>query len=209
MKDIPIIFSAPMILALLRDRKTMTRRLAWRQYPDPEVLAGKNARGFDVVRNEDDGTIIHVRKATPWQNIKAGDRLWIRENFSYQEFSGDRIEEFGGVHYWADGNPSFGDWTRPKPSIHMPRWASRLTLIVTATKIERLQDISFEDCRAEGWPVSDPLPFDDHEVNRDAARDWFSDLWEDLHGVESWRSNPDVVAMSFRVVKQNIDQIST
>lgn len=86
----------------------------------------------------------------------------------------------------------------------MPRVFSRLTLVVTETKIERLQAISEKDATAEGWQAV-PSVSDNPEVHRDAARDWFSDLWESLHDVESWRDNPEVVALSFRVIRANID----
>jgi hypothetical protein len=94
-------------------------------------------------------------------------------------------------------------WRSP---IHMPRWASRLTLTVTATKIERLQQISEADARAEGFQVR-PQISKDPEVHRDAARDWFEDLWISLHGLESWRLNPEVVCLSFEVHKVNIDKM--
>src|SRR5437016_2152973 len=98
----------------------------------------------------------------------------------------------------------------------MPRWASRLTLIVTATKIERLQDISMDDAAAEGlWYCE----------KGDAAGFWFSDksmeggvigdgavecfqfLWESLHGEDSWDAKPEVVALTFEVHKTNIDSL--
>lgn len=187
-RDIPIIFSGPMVLALLAGRKTMTRRLA----------------------------------SSPLSKVSVGDRMYVRESLARRTgVSGFGAPTTNGPQialYAADGaavrdhsGVSCAPWWRGNggtPSIHMPRWASRLTLVVTATKIERLHDISFDECRAEGWPVSEPFPYDDHEVNRDAARDWFSDLWEDLHGVDGWRSNPDVVALSFRVVHENIDRVA-
>lgn len=175
-RDIPIIFSGPMVRALLAGRKTMTRRLA----------------------------------SSPLRKVQPGDRLWVREGWKpHSIYSHLKPSEMprSNVFYLAD--EQYAPSNVPgKPSIHMPRWASRLTLVVTATKVEPLQNISEADAKAEGWPVLDPPVFDDPEINRDAARDWFSDLWEDLHGVESWRSNPDVVAISFKVVKDNIDRIA-
>ena len=99
-----------------------------------------------------------------------------------------------------DGAPAL----KPKsvPSIHMPRWASRLTLIVTGSKVERLQDISRADVMAEGIHERAGAPMSDvfagwHEP--------FADLWIGLHGEASWDENPEVVAISFRVIKANID----
>jgi hypothetical protein len=189
MKDVPIIFSAPMVRALIDGRKTMTRRLRW---------VGKLAadgKGF---------------RESVWGRVKPGDRLWVRENFSGPFDIQEPPKEWPrttDIWYWADGNPMIGDWQKPRPSIHMPRQFSRLTLTVTATKVERLQEITEIDAIAEGfkrWTGEPDLP---GEVHYDAARDWFSDLWEDLHSVESWRANPDVVALSFRVAKINIDEI--
>lgn len=180
MRDIPIIFSAPMVQALMDGRKTMTRRLA----------------------------------ASPLRKAKPGDRLWVRENFS-GPYEWRDIPPSGwgwdamvrpAIWYWADGNPENGDWMKPRPSIHMPRWASRLTLIVTGTRIESLHDISAADAAAEGHRRLEGLQGPDvEEVHRDAAMDWFSDLWVSLHGTHGWNSNPDVVAVSFRVIKANVD----
>lgn len=202
-RDIPVIFSSPMVRALLDGRKTMTRRLAWQ--PRREIKKGVGIYGCP---------------ASPWQKVEPGDRLWVRESFTRR---GGKIYEW---RYSADDEPfpsyfietdmkmavGFVGWSRSVaresvPSIHMPRAFSRLTLVVTSTKIERLQDISEADAKAEGW-TPHPEVSADPEVHRDAARDWFSDLWTDLHGVESWRSNPEVVALSFKVVRQNIDRIA-
>lgn len=224
-RDIPVIFSAPMVRALLDGRKTMTRRLAWRQYPDPEVLIGKSAKGFDVVRDEQDGSIIHVRKATPWQKVEPGDRLWVRESFTRK---GGKIYEW---RYSADDEPfpnyfietdmkmavGFVGWSRSVaresiPSIHMPRVFSRLTLVVTATKIERLQNMSHKDAIAEGvaefrsGETMFGVPVDGgFEYPGMTPQESFMSLWSSLHGAESWNENPEVVALTFRVIRANID----
>jgi hypothetical protein len=108
------------------------------------------------------------------------------------------------------------------PSIHMPRWASRLTLIVTGVKVEPLWSISERDCEAEGvvYETADPpfwyvpliLPHDITAVGIEERADLmphavqsFRKLWIHLHGREGWDSNPEVVAISFRVIKANID----
>lgn len=105
------------------------------------------------------------------------------------------------------------DGGKPVPSIHLPRWASRLTLIVETVKVERLQDISEADAIAEGIePAPPPHPGYRHYGERDGlpgivAVDSYKALWESLHGAGAWRANPDVVALTFRVVKENIDRI--
>lgn len=112
------------------------------------------------------------------------------------------------IWYWADGNPTEGDWTRPRPSIHMPRWASRILLEITAVRVERLQDISEADAQAEGvervvagvgWRrYCDP---DSEEVGvppcGDARRS-FRSLWKFINGDESWSANPWVWVVEFK-----------
>lgn len=192
MTHIPIIFSAAMVRALLREAevpgtgKTMTRRLAWRTHV-----------GWVAIPEG--------QRPSPWQRVKPGDQLWVREHaaFTIDQGTGKPAKT---EWFFADGENPYADnlTVAPRPSIHMPRWASRLTLVVTATKIERVQAISEDDAIAEGWTKRPELS-DDPEVHRDAAKDWFSDLWEKLHGIESWESNPEVVALTFTVHQTNID----
>ena len=168
-----------------------------------------------------------------------GDRLWVRENFwqacSYpcalpsgepepHEWTRSRL-----VHYAADGKPRntpnrhypeglrggyisapdpYATW-ESRPSIHMPRWASRITLLVDAVRVERLQDISEADAVAEGARKS---PFGEwtHDADKlwfGSARDSFSQLWTHLHGPDAWDANPWVCAITFRPVLANIDTI--
>lgn len=203
MTDIPIIFSGPMVRALLADRKTMTRRLAWRS-----ARKGADAGG------------VNDRIATPWQRVKRGDRLWVRENFAhvgtcdpgfltYQATYPGDLSAFGLENVPATLKGAGYKWT---PCIHMPRALSRLTLIVTATKIERLNDISEDDAKAEGapWYVYGHGIISDAEYALDPGyqpnkRMGFCDLWQGLHGLGSWNDNPEVVALTFRIVRANID----
>lgn len=236
MSDHPIIFSAPMVRALLDGRKSMTRRLA--KGPACKSLAC-------YARNPIYGRPHY--HASAWQRVRPGDRLWVRETpvpsstgFEYDTPDDDCIDlsdlNSEQIEFWnkrAGDDPN--DSRRVSP-IHMPRWASRLTLIVTATKIERLQSISPEDAVAEGlkklskdaagqeargfsptWkyglPEPDGLPgpqgWQWHEW-RISPIDAFQKLWESLHGdgswdEGSWDENPEVVAITFRVIKANID----
>ncbi len=202
MTDYPIIFSAPMVRALLDGRKTMTRRLAW--------------RWMDVNDN-------HTKLPSPWQRVKPGDRLWVREN----------LKKVGSPHhcwtYSADSLPvslqrsdprttAMIAWAHHKegnstPSIHMPRWASRLTLVVTATKIEGLQTISEQDCEREGcmwhraldvWQVIGAALPSGAPIAESTARNAFAALWDTINGSGAWGDNPEVVALTFTVHKQNI-----
>jgi hypothetical protein len=207
MTDIPIIFSAPMVRALLDGRKTMTRRLAWRDLPTRDgAYAGE----------------IKTRHPSPWQKVRPGDRLWVRESLYRGQtttawcYTADNkliaLE-------WADHRVAqMVAWAHHKeggscPSIHMPRWSSRLTLTVTAARIERLQAISEEDARAEGvarFRSGDTVMYgiavpQGHELAGLSARETFTSLWCDLHGPSAWVANPEVVALTFSVEKINID----
>lgn len=183
----PIIFSAPMVQAILEGRKTQTRR---------------------VVK----------QRGTP------GEILWVKETFKFNP--GGPIYDAAGVImdsmddeliYRADSPNLVTKWT---PSIHMPRWASRITLGVTGIRMERLQDISDEDAMAEGLkrmtkdgvldkygiPDADGMPGTD-----DMGWPWtkwdaspvtaYKKLWEKIHGPGSWDKNPLVWVIEFESVK--------
>lgn len=203
MTDRPIIFSAPMVRALLDGRKTMTRRLALSSRMK-EVRPGRSRR---------------VPIPSPWQKAKPGDRLWVRENFTDRFVENDHCAKW--VAYAADGL-MFDHATgkrdanvvplKMRPSIHMPRWASRLTLVVTAVRIEPLQNISDADAKAEGiyLPGSHELYTHDPAVragnyNGRAPAGAFKNLWCEINGPDSWSANPEVVALTFEVHKANID----
>lgn len=185
MTDRPIIFSAPMVRTLLDGRKTMTRRLAFKP------VRGNNSA-----------------QPSPWQKVKAGDRLWVRENFKEVAEGRLRITQADypqcvPAHY--QNIPSLADIRNWKPSIHMPRWASRLTLGVTAVKIERLQSITPADAIAEGIPPSANSQTIDCDTPNPVHG--FRDLWISLHGAGSWEANPEVVAITFTVTRGNIDAL--
>lgn len=206
MRDHPIIFSAPMVLALLAGRKTQTRRLAWRD-PLPVPDDARDywlARGAKVSGADDTDTRL-AWMPSPWQRVKPGDRLWVRENWKPVPASAYRCSE--GVQQTPNpGDPDeaavYGaGWDRStggapwRPSIHMPRWASRLTLSVTDVRVQRLQEISEADAEAEGF-VS---------IGVDDPGRWFANLWNSLHGPDAWAANPEVVALTFTVAQRNID----
>lgn len=164
-----ILFSAPMIRALLAGRKTQTRRLA-----EPR-----------------------------WA---AGDLVWVRE--------AHHITEPGHVIYRAnwredarargfDSLPDDEADVRWRPSIHMHRRSSRLTLRITVTRQERLQNISYEDCRDEGATCT--IHGDVRHVACMGLAEGYRRLWESINGPGSWAVNPMVWVTSFEVIHSNID----
>ena len=190
MADKPILFSGSMIRAILREvsapgtGKTQTRRVL-KPRPRRTIFFDAKTAGLEQFRDP---------------AYRAGDRLWVREAISYDRLDVDR-DGILPPWYWADGNPDAGDWTRPKPSIHMPRWASRLTLIVTDVRVQRLQDISEDDARAEGVEC-DSDGWRDYMMPTTqccgSARNSFATLWDSLNAERApWSSNPWVVAVTF------------
>jgi len=229
-RDIPIIFGAAMVQALLADRKSMTRRLAWRNEHDECIseseLQKLQSRGWDAI--DGDGDSVTLAKRSAWQEVKIGDRLWVRESVQAEPDA----DGWDGVRYRADkkwigstaDNANEADrflalyhYGKKRgvgvPSIHMPRWASRLTLIVTVVKIERLQDITEADSIAEGVVEDDGSEPDIFYVpgaslhHADKASKVFRYLWESINGLDSWTANPEIVALSFRVIQANIDTL--
>lgn len=209
MADHPILFSAPMVRALLDGRKTQTRRIL---KPQPTInsaglLVWK--RGADFIQ----GTAEDVAVA---QRIKTGDRLWVRE----------RVHIDGRqANYAADAHPERDlAGCGYRPSIHMPRWASRLTLTTTDTRVEQLKDISEDDAVAEGVVKADhsarlscgtlewsifSTPGSSVDGSPVSARDHFADLWDHINGPGAWQQNPWVTAYTFTVERQNIDEVTT
>lgn len=197
MKERPIPFSAPMINAILAGHKSQTRR---------GVKLPKELSGGDLSRAWPDKMFgvtpgLHVpmpdesvqRLRNPW-GWPEPSRLWVRETWSLA-FESAVIPHPDGVIYRADeGN---ADWDgRWKPSIFMPRWASRITLEITGVRVERLQDISRGDAMAEGCPFPNMMHGDD-------PRQWYAGLWEDINGntPAEWKANPWVWVIEFRRVE--------
>jgi hypothetical protein len=236
MTDRPIIFSAPMIRALLDGRKTQTRRQVTQRntlfdgrdarwtnwlhesafkWADAWVDPGPSPAGnpgpylkLPVIGLACDPEYPQeetVHRIYP--RIQPGCRLWVREAHALVG-----TVDPGWLLYRADGYESEcirHGFTRPfppetavrwRPSIHMPRWASRLTLIVTDVRVQRLQDISEADAVAEGIDL--PLKADQPPTMR------FQSLWNSLHGPEAWDANPWVVALTFDVHRGNIDALT-
>jgi hypothetical protein len=182
MKERPILFSGPMVRAILEGRKTQTRRVV---KPQSAILTDEMARVLGVQPPaQQNAPVISCPYGVP------GDRLWVRETYAWSGDSSipeaDRIAS-GEVWYRADGGRGGG--IRWRPSIFMPRWASRILLEITDVRVERLQDISDDDCRAEGYDRSHAFP-----------REWFARLWASINGTGSWAANPLVWVVSFQRV---------
>jgi hypothetical protein len=208
MSDRPIIFSGPMVRALLDGIKTQTRRILKPQ-PPPGLLPECYAIPGEA-----------QPVGTRWVR---GDRLWVREAFMGFVIAddtglpvGDRKALYratdAGLTWFDPETESTIDNPPWKPSIHMPRWASRLTLTVTDVRLQRLHDISEEDALAEGvescmtsrgrmWKAYGEPPNSWVE----SARLSFARLWETIHGSDAWNENPWVVALTFTVEQRNID----
>ncbi len=188
MGDRGILFSAPMVRALIEGRKTQTRRLA----------GGKRRLVYNDYFEADmpSGPV----KPTIWQKVEPGDKLWCRETHCIVDWPSWDAPYC--VYRAADPSPQEAP-VRWRPSIHMPRWASRLTLIVTDRRLERLQDITEEDAKAEGVETDpETLPVGGGVMSR--RRD-FRLIWDSIHGAGAWDKNPEVVAITFTVHKTNID----
>lgn len=210
-KERPILFSGPMVRAILDGRKTQTRRVMrtnhvgysafyrWDGEPYRRAMmrcTNESAPGTSVFCEDN-------RFGVP------DDRLWVRETFATAVPGCER-----GLAYRADHRDPRGDGPahpmRWRPSIHMPRWASRITLEIVDVRVERLHDITEEDARAEGVDWARPEPFgerwgDDREDPREVgygsgsfALDNFRRLWSSINGAESWAANPWVWRIEFR-----------
>lgn len=161
------------------------------------------------------GTKTQTRRlaSSPLRRVEVGDLLYVREAFK-PIHSGDRSQ---GARYFADVGRDDTKW---KPSIHMPRWASRITLEVTRVRFDRLQAISADDCLDEGVQPAGPDVgvYEKYRVvNPEAARRFesyarreFSKLWDTLHDKpgERWADNPMIVALTFKVHLANVDRVA-
>lgn len=231
MADRPILFSAPMIRALLAGTKTQTRRAI------PQAMQDAYDNYDDWCSNVSAG----VPTSRQWERefflervrIQPGDRLWVRESghllreaYDHDPQLREDLWRDAGFQHSADGSiapardydPPLAEWIDDcarivRPSIHMPRWASRLTLCVTDVRVERLQDISEEDARAEGVVQRPDGWFTVVDTSRGLtgaathAVGAYAMLWETINGTGAWDANPWVAAYTFAVRSGNIDTL--
>lgn len=186
-KERPILFSEPMVKAILEGRKTQTRRVI---KPQPERLGevvwdfGSEETCFIGDESAREYLLYNARNPYGWAyHDGTADRLWVRETWRHYKLE-------NRTSYRADGEEDVTPLLTWRPSIHMPRWASRITLEITDVRVERVQEISLGDIRAEGL---DPLPV----VN---PRGDFADLWDSINLKRGygWDQNPWVWVICFK-----------
>lgn len=207
MTDRPILFSAPMVRAILDGRKTQTRRVVkspWKKREIVNLRSFYNDNGnswsgeFDDPHNWGIPNVIDQDPLSVYDMAckygSRGDRLWVRETFgclgrSPKDGAPSDSEKSTTCYKATDRVPEhIIKW---RPSIHMPRWASRITLEITNVRVERLQDISEADSIDEGVPAdSDAEP-----------QDIYMSIWNELNGPASWFSNPWVWVIEFKRVQ--------
>ena len=176
MKERPILFSAPMVRALLNGTKTQTRRVVKR---------------FEVRAGMPEPEMQSLLRCCPYG--APGDRLWVRETFAKIDGQTQPWIETDYRATYTHGDrlgDSLGIKKRWTPAIHMPRAASRITLEVTGVRVERLQDISEADVQAEGCTGS-PL-------GHAADAMLYPKLWDSINGPGAWERNPFVWVVEFR-----------
>jgi len=192
MKERPILFKGEMVRAILEGRKTQTRRvikfLQGGSYPQYHIR--------EIDASPQDDLILHVHNGEGsgfWEKCpygKVGDRLWVRETWANGDLDTDAPE----IVYRADEGENRHCGGKWKPSIFMPRWASRITLEITDIRVERLQDISEQEAELEGTPIE----FCQDEVsNFTSYKHGFLKLWDSINGEESTDANPWVWVVEF------------
>jgi hypothetical protein len=196
MKERPILMSAPMVRAILAGMKTQTRRALRGFYPPNRPEYDSETGRLELFNGDEVVCGIRCPYGRP------GDRLWVRESWSHDA---DSTEQCRASIEDAMGGGDFGpyyratevapDTLRWMPSIHMPRWASRITLEITGVRVERLHDISEADAQAEGA----------EHIHRFDGLKWhtghasgFEALWEQINGPGSWDANPWVWVIEFK-----------
>lgn len=217
MNELPILFSAPMVRAILEGRKTQTRRIVKPQHFREDH--GEDASGQCISA----GWYPDLRLC-PFG--KPGDRLWVREAFRFPQSLdhlspseiGEKALAAGYPKPWcptqfeADGlrrtpqewrdfvtPPQANEAGRLRASMHMPRWASRITLEVTGVRVERVQDISGMNAVREGVSIPAHIPQDGADL--DWARREYRRVWEQINGPDSWSDNPWVWVVKFKRVE--------
>ena len=244
MKERPILFSSPMVRAILDGRKTQTRRVV---KPQPEsVHDGEpywHVGGYRAWQFRGIADLLRIGTNNPLvcPYGQPGDRLWVRETFQicsnfHVDCRDDKPPFSDGRPVKRNNDPDYPVWeqcyyaasdkcpellspeteeieARWRPSIHMPRWASRILLEIVSVRVERLQDISEADAKAEGaqfdaWVNANTgNDLDDFTLSDSIDGPWchrngFANLWQSINGPESWQANPWVWVIEFKRVEK-------
>lgn len=218
MKERGMIFNGEMVRALLSGRKTQTRRPV--KFPVHDKNLGCELAGNELAGELSAGNYLNSAFGKP------GDRIWVRETFQGPLFNYEQMDKYledsskfekpEFCQYAADGGhrPEYQDaddnlrhgW---RPSIHMPRWASRILLEITNVRVERLNAISEEDAEAEGIDMEALYDSQDcydciadhNMTGRPTVTGAFKYLWESIYGEEGWKSNPWVWVIEVKRVE--------
>lgn len=227
MADRPILFSAPMVRALLDGRKSQTRRIIKPQPSEIVTSAGHYTNSVEGDTGQWSWLSGDPRDCDTWGfegdfklRFVTGDRLYVREHWrtlreNHEGLAPRYLHNDAPILYIADGSivglPS-GDRTslfgKHRQAMHMPRWASRLTLTVTDVRVQRLHECSEEDAVAEGIENNPLLGWKSYNHPFDYFTDprvSYMTLWNSINGPGSWEANPWVCAVSFSVERRNID----
>lgn len=208
MKERPILFSAPMVRAILDGTKTQTRRVvkgqspAWQTFTDEEDIDGNEF--FVVCGDKQPDGLCPILSTARCPYGQPGDRLWVRETFLPWINTSD--SSFSHVAAFKADGYELEPGERWKPAIHMPRAACRILLEVTGVRIERLNACTEADAWAEGIEACDGM-LDDLKIIAAAkrmvltiedARATYAALWDSINGDGSWETNPFVWVITFR-----------
>lgn len=199
MKLIPILFSTPMVQAILNGNKSMTRRVI---KPQPDDSGLHNDTLFPRSIQSDlegwNGTVNATGESKQFKCPygQPGDVLWVRENFGFWEDLRLHKAQIFDTSNWftTEGEKIPYETLKWKPSIHMPFAACRIFLRVKEIRVERLQDISREDCKCEGTTLG---------MDNGAFSGWndrFCNIWQSINGADSWNANPWVWVIAFERV---------
>ncbi|EBY6828012.1 hypothetical protein D5835_20345 [Salmonella enterica subsp. enterica serovar Aba] len=204
MKERGMIFNAEMVNAILSGRKMQTRRpIKWKQTRFTEIAEREDGSLWPWAEDCERGGDIWF--ACPFGEV--GDCIWVRETWAEAGASAPDLKLYRAnypahvpTHY--ENVPPAEDvrWT---PSIHMPRWASRILLEITDVRVERVQDISQIDAIAEGGPPDHPSfsKISQEMGFSDWPRSWFAQTWWGIYGREAWNTNPWVWVIEFKRVE--------
>lgn len=220
MKEHPIILSTEMVRAILEDRKTQTRRVVRLRLNKKQKEKGFPAQPIDILPmpnsrrpNGKEWVALMAREPESAGCVftypsLAGDRLWVRERWAHDNGNCRDIHCGNPDHIWYYANEekivadSFAGAARWRPSIHMERWASRLTLQIVSLRVERVQKISEADSMAEGAPLGRILGYG--RAGRKSHREGFILLWDSINEKRGfgWDSNPWVWVIEFKIYNE-------